>query len=52
MIALDTLVRVAIILDAADPFARLFEPAAVNPASLADLEKLHPPARKRGRTQP
>jgi transcriptional regulator with XRE-family HTH domain len=51
-IALETLVKVAVVLNDSDSFARLFAPRSEPPASMAELEKLHPAPRKRGRTLP
>jgi hypothetical protein len=49
-IALKTLVNVAIVLDDVRGLEGLFAARAEVPASMAELEKLHPPVRKRGRT--
>lgn len=51
-IALETLVKIAVVLNDTDSFSRLFEATPDIPASLAELEKLHPPLRQRGRTLP
>jgi hypothetical protein len=49
-IALETLVKVAVVLDDIRGLEGLFATSHEMPSSLADLEKLHPPVRKRGRT--
>jgi hypothetical protein len=49
-IALETLVKVAVVLDDVRGLEGLFAARAEMPASMAELEKLHPPVRKRGRT--
>jgi hypothetical protein len=49
-IALKTLVNVAVVLDDVRGLEGLFAAKAEMPASMAELEKLHPPVRKRGRT--
>ncbi len=49
-IALETLVKVAVVLDDVQALEGLFAARPKMPASLADLEKLHPLVRQRGRT--
>jgi hypothetical protein len=49
-IALKTLVKVAVVLDDVRGLEGLFATRPGMPASLAELEKLHPLVRKRGRT--
>jgi DNA-binding XRE family transcriptional regulator len=49
-IALKTLVNLAVVLDDVRGLEGLFAARAEMPASMAELEKLHPPLRKRGRT--
>jgi transcriptional regulator with XRE-family HTH domain len=49
-IGLETLVKIAVVLGNVRGFEGLFAADAGMPASIADLEKLHPPLRKRGRT--
>ena len=51
-IALETLVKVAVVLGEIEAFTGLFAANPQTPATMAELEKLHPPARKRGRTLP
>jgi len=51
-IALETLVKIAVVLDDIESFSGLFAARPEIPASMAELEKLHPPLRKRGRTLP
>jgi hypothetical protein len=51
-IALETLVRAAVVLDDVGGLEGLFAAKPGMPASLAELEKLNPPTRKRGRTLP
>jgi transcriptional regulator with XRE-family HTH domain len=51
-IALETLIKVALVLNEADGFAGLFPTRGRTPTTMAELEKLYPPARKRGRTLP
>ena len=51
-IALETLIKVAVVVDAADGFAVLFPANPPMPASMAELERLHPSPRRRGRTIP
>jgi transcriptional regulator with XRE-family HTH domain len=49
-IALETLAKIAVVLDGVDGFAGLFAARPLAPSSIAELERLHPPPRKRGRT--
>jgi transcriptional regulator with XRE-family HTH domain len=49
-IALGTLVKVALVFNEADGFAGLFPTTGRMPATMAELDKLYPPPRKRGRT--
>jgi hypothetical protein len=49
-IALGTLIRIAMAFDEIEGFANLFPERRPVPATMAELEKMHPPARKRGRT--
>jgi hypothetical protein len=49
-IALETLVKVAVVLDDVRGLEGLFATRPGMPGSLAELEKLHPRVRKRGRT--
>lgn len=49
-ISLETLIKVAVVLDEVRGLEGLFAARPERPASLSDLEKLHPPVRKRGRT--
>ena len=51
-IALETLVKIAVVLQDTDGFSGLFAARRELPRSLAELEKLHPPPRQRGRTLP
>jgi hypothetical protein len=51
-IALETLVKVAVVLDDVRGLEGLFAARPEMPRTLADLEKLHTPVRKRGRTLP
>jgi transcriptional regulator with XRE-family HTH domain len=51
-IALKTLVNLAVVLDDVRGLEGLFAARAEIPASMAELEKLHPPVRKRGRSLP
>jgi transcriptional regulator with XRE-family HTH domain len=49
-VSLRTLLRLASALGAAEDFDRLFAVQGAMPASIAELERLQPVARKRGRT--
>jgi hypothetical protein len=49
-IALRTLVNLAVVLDDVRGLEGLFAARTGMPASMAELERLHPPVRKRGRT--
>ncbi len=51
-LSLETLVKIAVVLDSAADLNRLFEAKEEKPSSLADLEKLQPQKRMRGRTLP
>jgi transcriptional regulator with XRE-family HTH domain len=51
-IALETLVKVAVVLNDSSSFSGLFAARSEPPASITELEKLHPPPRMRGRTLP
>jgi transcriptional regulator with XRE-family HTH domain len=50
MIALDSLVKLAIALGHGRDFENLFAHRSEPPTSIEELEKLHPPRRLRGRT--
>ena len=50
-IALERLLRIALILDAKEGWEGLFAEHSPPAASIKDLERQHPPSRKRGRTQ-
>jgi hypothetical protein len=51
-IALETLVKIAVVLNDTESFSGLFAARPEIPASLDELEKLHRPLRQRGRTLP
>jgi len=50
-IPLESLVKAAVVLGVAKDFDTLFAARPDEPATMAELEKLNPPARVRGRTQ-
>jgi transcriptional regulator with XRE-family HTH domain len=49
-IALETMIQIAVALNDADSLNSLFSKRGTAPASMAELEKLHPVQRVRGRT--
>ena len=51
-IPLESLVKAAVVLGVAKEFDTLFAARADEPATMAELERLNPPTRVRGRTQP
>jgi transcriptional regulator with XRE-family HTH domain len=51
-IALTTLIKLAVAMDEADGFGKLFPARADIPASMAELDRLYQATRKRGRTLP
>ncbi len=49
-IALETLAKLAVVLEEVPGFERLFSPKEAVPQTMRQLERLNPPVRKRGRT--
>jgi len=49
-IALETLAKLDVVLQEVPAFERLFSPSESVPQTMRQLERLNPPARKRGRT--
>ncbi len=49
-IGLETLAKLAVVLEGVPDFEKLFSPGAIVPQTMAQLERLNPPERKRGKT--
>ena len=49
-IGLETLAKLAVVLEVVTEFEKLFSPGAIVPQTMAQLERLNPPERKRGKT--